>query len=208
MSITSKKITTTSVLAGVTPSGKALPVISNDIDPIIDDLTSIDARVTLLDAGTFSGSVTAPLGVSQGTSNVTEFTVLTTLTATQIVGTSAGDIGHTDGAVLVAAPSSSYALEFVSAVLIFDYATAAYTGGNDDGVIRVGSVAHTAALTDANYVKGTGDKVYVVRALNTAELSLPVGSTINLMGTALTQPGTAAGVLRVYTTYRKIATGL
>ncbi len=176
----------------------SLDVEDLDVD---DDLTvGGDAAVT--------GKVTATAGISQGTANVTEYTVLTTLTATQIVGTSAGDIGHADGAILVAAPSSDYALEFVSAVLVFDYATAAYTGGADDAVIRVGTVAHTAALTDANYIKGAGDKVYVVRALNTAELSLPVGSTINLAGTAFTQPGTAAGVLRVYTTYRIITTGL
>ena len=45
-------------------------------------------------------------------------------------------------------------------------------------------------------------------AATNTEKSLPVGSTINITSTAFTQPGTAAGVLRVYTTYRKIATGL
>jgi hypothetical protein len=160
--------------------------------------------VTLKDGGIVLGT-----GGIQVSGTVVEFTKDVTLTATEIVGSSAGSIGHTDGAILVAAPTSAYALEFVSAVLVDDRDTATYTGGSDDAVIRVGTVVHTVALTDANYIKGTGDKVYVVRPLSdTAELSLPVGSTINLAGTAFTNPGTAAGVLRAKVTYRVITTGL
>lgn len=54
MSITSKKITSTTVLQGVSPSSLALPVISNDFNPVVDDLTSIDARVTDIEDGTIS----------------------------------------------------------------------------------------------------------------------------------------------------------
>lgn len=156
---------------------------------------------------TSGGKLTGSVGLSLETANVTEHTVLATLTATQIVGTAAGDIGHTDGAILVAAPSSAYALEFVSAVLIFDYATAAYTGGADDCAIRVGSTAVSTAITDTNCIKATGDKVFRLGAIDT-EISLGVGSTINFAGTAFTQPGTAAGVLRAYVTYRQYTTGL
>jgi len=74
-------------------------------------------------------------------------------------------------------------------------------------VIRVGSVAATTAMTDTNCIKATGDKVFRLGAIDT-EKSLGVGSTINLSSTAFTNPGTAAGVLRVYTTYRIITTGL
>ena len=130
-----------------------------------------------------------------------------TLTPTQIVGTSAGDIGHSAGAILVAAPSSDYALEFISATLIYDYNTAAYTGGADDMVIRVGTVAQSSAITATNCIKATGDKVYKLNAIAT-ETSLPVGSTINLYGTAYTNPGTAAGVLRVQVAYRIHETNL
>lgn len=153
--------------------------------------------------------VTASGGISKGTANVTEFTVLTTLTATEIVGTAAGDIGHANGATLVAAPSSDYALEFVSAVLVYDFATAAYTGGADDLVIALGSggAALTTAITDANLIKAAGDKVLKISAIAT-EKNLTVGTAISLRGTAYTNPGTAAGVLRVYTTYRVVTTGL
>lgn len=153
--------------------------------------------------------VTASGGISQGTANVTEFTVLTTLTATEIVGTAAGDIGHANGATLVAAPTSDYALEFVSAVIVYDFATAAYTGGANDLVVALGSggAALTTAITSANLLTAAGDKVLAIKAIAT-EIPLTVGTAISLRGTAYTNPGTAAGVLRVYTTYRIVTTGL
>lgn len=49
MSTTAKKITTATVLKGVSPSSKALPVISNDINVIIDDVIDIDNRLSDID---------------------------------------------------------------------------------------------------------------------------------------------------------------
>lgn len=178
-----------------------------EADTISEETTG--AGVTVDGVLLKDNKVTASGGISKGTANVTEFTVLTTLTATEIVGTAAGDIGHANGATLVAAPSSDYALEFVSAVLVYDFATAAYTGGADDLVIALGSggAALTTAITDANLIKAAGDKVLKISAIAT-ETPLTVGTAISLRGTAYTNPGTAAGVLRVYTTYRVVTTGL
>jgi len=177
-------------------------------DASVNDLT-VAGNTAITGTLGITGLVTASAGISQGSSNVVEFTVLTTLTATEIVGTAAGDIGHASGATLVAAPSSDYALEFVSATLIYDRATASYGGGADDLVIAIGSggAAFTSAITDANLLTAAGDKVLTIKSIST-ELPLTVGTAISLRGTAYTNPGTAAGVLRVYTTYRKILTGL
>jgi len=209
MSITTTAITAAKVLKGSTIA-QALPVISKDFNSLLDDVEAIDARVTLLDAGTFAGSVTAPSGVSMGTSNAEMLTVLTTLTATEIVGTAAGDIGHASGATLVAAPSSAYTLEFVSAVAIYDFNTAAYTGGANDLVVAIGSggAAISGVCTTANLLGAAGDKIVYFVPLSTVAVPMSVGTAISLRGTAFTNPGTAAGVLRVYTTYRKILTGL
>lgn len=154
--------------------------------------------------------VTASGGISQGTANVTEFTVLTTLTATEIVGTAAGDIGHASGATLVTNASSAYTLEFVSAVAIYDFDTAAYTGGANDLVIAIGSggAAISGVCSTANLLGAAGDKIVYFVPLATAAVPMSVGTGISLRGTAYTNPGTAAGVLRVYTTYRVITTGL
>lgn len=154
--------------------------------------------------------VTASGGVSMGTSNANMFTVLTTLTATEIVGTAAGDIGHANGATLVTNPSSDYVLEFVSAVAIYDFATAAYTDGANDLEIAIGSggAAITGVCSTANLLGAAGDKIVYFVPLATAPVPMSVGTNISLRGTAYTNPGTAAGVLRVYTTYRIITTGL
>lgn len=179
--------------------GDIYPVYSKHFNTAVDQ---INTNTTTLAAEI------AANGALNSTTTVTNiYTKEVTLTASTIVGSTAGTIGHTDGAILVSAPSSSYALEFVSAVLIYDYDTAAYTGGNDDMTIRVGSVSQTSAITDTNCIKGTGDKVYRLGCTST-QLSLGVGSTINLKGTAFTQPGTAAGVLRVQINYRIHTTGL
>ena len=143
-------------------------------------------------------------------SNVQTLVAAKTLTATQIVGTAAGDIGSTAGAELVAAPGAGYILQLLGAVLIYDYNTAAYTGGGDDNVIQNGdgAVALTCAIAGADLLEASGDKIVQVTPLSATDQALTANKPLTLKGTALTQPGTAAGVLRCYVTYNKIATGL
>jgi len=129
-------------------------------------------------------------------------TAKVTLTAAKIVGTDAGCIGHSAGAVLVAAPGEGKVLEFVSAVLSYNFDTAAYTGGGDDNVIRQGTTAVSAAIAGADLLEDTEDDIAYVNALSAADIKLTANSTLNLHGTALTQPGTAAGTLDVFITYR------
>jgi hypothetical protein len=176
----------------------------------VEDL-DIDDDLTIGGDATVAGVLAVTGGISQGTLNVKEFTVLTTLTASEIVGTAAGDLGHASGAVLVAAPGSGYALEFVNAIAIYDFDTAAYTGGGNDTTINLGSggAVITGVVTSANLLGAAGDKIVRFEPLSTAALPVSVNVPISMNSvTAWTQPGTAAGVLRVYTTYRLFATGL
>lgn len=215
-----KKLKTKSLLGRVRLEKLSQELFNEVVDAInnVQDGTSSFDTISETTAGagvTVDGvllkdnKVTTSGGISQGTANVTEFTVLTTLTATEIVGTAAGDIGHANGATLVAAPSSGYALEFVSATIIYDFATAAYTGGANDLVVALGSggAAVSSTITATNLLTAAGDKVLTIKAIPT-EIPLTVGTALSLRGTAYTNPGTAAGVLRVYTTYRIITTGL
>jgi hypothetical protein len=142
------------------------------------------------------------------TSNVV--TATTVLTATEIVGTAAGDIGHAAGATLVAAPGSGYVLEFISAVLIYDFDTAAYTGGGNDLVIQNGSTAtaFTSVIASADLLTAAGDKMVQINSLTASDQALVANMPISLKGTAYTQPGTAAGTLTCIVSYRVHATGL
>lgn len=171
----------------------------------VDGLLIKDGGLSPTDLVDLSGS-TAGIKLS---ANVTEFVKEVTIASANIVGTSAGDLGHSAGAILVAAPSSDYALEFVSATLIYDFATAAYTGGaGDDLVVRIGTTTVSPAVATADLITAAGDQVVHLRALSAADYDLPVGSTINLKCTEVTQPGTAAGVIRAIVTYRQITTNL
>lgn len=167
-----------------------------------------------------NGNLTAPSG-SVGTSEIADAAITSAkldpttiqyaeveLTATEIVGSAAGALGHTDGAVLVAAPGADSILEFVSAVLIYDFDTAAYTGGGDDLVVRQGTTSVSAAIAAADLLGDTADDIAYVNALSAADIKLTANSTLNLSSTAWTQPGTAAGVLRVKVAYRVHTAGL
>jgi len=179
-------------------------VLSSKIDEIITQVNTneTDIATNTADIATINSYETATVSPYK--------TVTVTLTASEIVGTAAGDIGHANGATLVAAPSSDYTLEFVSAVAIYDFDTAAYTGGANDLVIAIGSggAAISGVCSTANLLGAAGDKIVYFLPLATAAVPMTVGTGISLRGTAYTQPGTAAGVLRVKVTYRTITTGL
>lgn len=149
---------------------------------------------------------------ARATSSAVEYTAIVTLDSTDIAGNDAGNIGHVDGAVLVAAPSSAYVLEFVSALFIYDYLTAAYTGGADDIVVQVGAASSqntvSSAITGASLLEAAGDKVLRVGSIAT-ELVPLVGGALSIAGTEIANDaGAAKGSLRVHITYRKHATGL
>lgn len=173
----------------------------------VDSKTGFSVNgTTVIDS---SGNLTASAG-SVGSAELSETTIQyaeVTLTATEIVGTTAGDIGATAGAPLVAAQAGKV-LEFVSAVLVYDFATAAYTGGGDDLVIRQGTTAVSAPIAAADLLGDTADDIAFVNALAAADIKVTANSTLNLFSTAWTQPGTAAGVLRCKVAYRVHTTGL
>jgi hypothetical protein len=175
------------------------PVFAGAFNKAVDVVNELSDTVDLLnvDAADFNLTTTVS-GL---------YTKAVTLTATQIVGTAAGDIGHADGAIIIAAPAAAYVLEFVSAVLIYNYSGAAYTGGADDAVFRVGANTASSALDLSEEFTHVGDTINRVGALSTS-VPLAIGGTINLYGTALTDPGGATGTLTVHVNYRIHETGL
>jgi hypothetical protein len=135
-------------------------------------------------------------------------TFMVTIGVDQIVGNAANALNHADGAPLYG-PASGNVVEFVSAVLVYDFGVAAYTGGGNDTVIRVGATAITDAVTSANLLGAAGDKIVVMYPLSTAAIPLVQAASLNLFsGTAWTQPSTAAGVIRAFVTIRIHETGL
>jgi len=193
-------------------STKPMAVFGQTGDTIDDGAANALLVIAPNTTVTFEGISATAWKSSVGTTKVSQIiTEEVTLTATEIVGTSAGDLGHASGAVLVAGVSSAYAMELVSAVAIYDFSTAAYTGGGNDTTINIGSggAILTGVVTSANLLGAAGDKIVLFKPLSTAALPLSVGTGLSMNSvTAWTQPGTAAGVLRVQVSYRLHTTGL
>jgi len=214
-----QKITDNNHAANIRATGDAALVKGIHFNTLRDDVETIETNLasTQADLDTEEAALTAQKliwlasGGWQSNANVVEFTDIVTISGAEIVGSDALDIGHVDGALLVAAPSSDYVLEFVSALFIYDFDTAAYTGGADDIVVQIGAVGTqvtlSSAITGADLLEAAGDKVLRLGAIATETIPL-VGGDLSIAGTALTDPGTAAGVLRVHVTYRIHTTNL
>jgi hypothetical protein len=102
-------------------------------------------------------------------------------------------------------------IEFISAVLIYDYDTAAYGGGGNITIGYDGGVAVSTTVVKTNAFGASGDKVFSMAALNAAGgYTMPVntGLVITNASGAFTDPGTAAGVGRLHITYKIHNTGL
>ena len=132
-----------------------------------------------------------------------------TIPAADIVATSAGKFGHASGVPLVADPGATKVVELISAVLIYDYATAAYTNGGNITVNINGGAALTGLVSAANSVGASADKIVQLVPLAVAGKALTANKGLNLVSSAaFTNPGTAAGVIRVKVAYRVHTHGL
>lgn len=131
------------------------------------------------------------------------------ISAADIVSTSAGKFGHAAGYPLVADPGADYLVEHISTVLIYDYATAAYTAGGNITVNENGGSALTGLISAANSVGAAADKIATFVNLATAAVNRTANKGLNLVSSvAFTQPGSAAGVIRVQVQYRLHKLGL
>lgn len=133
-----------------------------------------------------------------------------TISSANITGTSAGQLGHANGVVLVAAGGAHVINEFVSAIIIVDFATAAYTGGGNTGIkIGGGGAALSGVVANTVIVQASADIIQQFVPLAATALTPTENTSLNLVtASAPTQPGTAAGVIRWICTYRQHATGL
>lgn len=150
-------------------------------------------------------TLTAPAFASSPTGNHVDRWAEVTITKANILAMSATPV------VVVAALGVAYALQFLDACLIFDYATAQYGGGGDVTINYDGGAAVSVAVVKTNAFGAAGDKVWWFPALNAAGgYTMPVNTGLAITNAtgAFTDPGTAAGVGRLKIHYRVIETGL
>lgn len=126
-----------------------------------------------------------------------------TISAADIVATTAGKFGHAAGFPLVADPGAGKVVELISAVVYYKYDTAGYGVGGNTTININGGAALTGVVANSALCAATADKVNQFVPLSTAGNALTVNKGLNLVtASAFTQPGTAAGTLKVFVNYR------
>jgi|WetSurMetagenome_2_1015567.scaffolds.fasta_scaffold10214_6 hypothetical protein len=183
-------------------------LVGNDTDlisaPLTGDVTAAISGtnlVTAIGANTVLSAMMAANLVQIATG---------TITSADIVATGTGKFGHANGYPLVTAVGSHNVPEFVSAVLIYDYAGAAYgAGGNVTVNLSDGGAAQSDLVAAANFCGAASDKVVLVRP-PTAIAAVPLveNAGLNLVAASAFTLGSATGVIRYAVVYRVHATGL
>jgi len=133
-----------------------------------------------------------------------------TIPSADITDVAAGKLGHAAGYPVVSAVGAHNVPEFISGLLIHDYAGAAYTdGGNLFFSHSGGGSTLSGVVSAANSLGAAADKVTAVWAGVPTNNLLVENAGINIASSAaFTNPGGATGVLRYVCMYRVHATGL
>lgn len=160
---------------------------------------------------TVNGGIERDADAYLGEGNSYRFVKEVTITAAEIAGVAAGEFGHADGVPLVTddevGTDAIAVLE--SAVAVYDRATASYGAGGDTSINENGGAEQTGVISNANFAAAGADKVVQFMPLAADALNRTKGKGLNLVTTvAFTQPGTAAGVIRVRVIWRQHVLGL
>jgi hypothetical protein len=134
--------------------------------------------------------------------NVMKFATVE-ISAADIVATDATKLGHAAGVPLVADPGAGKVVELISAVLSYSYDTAQYGDGGNVTININGGAALTGVVSAANSLGAAADKIVQFVPLADAAGALTPNKGLNLVAaSAFTNPGTAAGTVKVFVTYR------
>lgn len=182
---------------------KALTSEQKKINELVAYFNSLKTKV---DASINTDGTIVPAQLGNATNTGQELTREVTLTPANIVAM------YTTPVEVIPAPGAGKYIEVLSATLIYDYATAAYTGG---GAVTLnygsGGAAITANIAAANAFAATGDKVYSLGTLNAAGgYTMPLNTSVVITNATgvFVNPGTAAGVGRLHVVYRIHTSGL
>lgn len=191
-------------------TGNGFSVLNNGVmTPVINQDGTLNGSAVIDDLSITTNKLAANAVTSAKIDETLVKYAEVTISAADIVSTAAGKFGHAAGVVLVADPGATKVIELVSAVVIYDYDTAAYTGGGNITINSNGGSALTGIISAANSVGAAADKLVYFQPLAAAAANIVANKGLNLVAaTAFTQPGTAAGVIRVKVNYRVHTHGL
>jgi hypothetical protein len=152
-----------------------------------------------------TGDVTVSAGVSSIAPSIIKI-ARGSISPANIIGTSAGQLGHANGVVLVAAAPAGGINQLISCVVANDFLTAAYTGGGNVTVnISGGGAALTGLVTTTALIQSAADVIDELVPLAATKNVYTAANGLALVSSiAPTNPGTAAGVFNWMCAYRTI----
>ncbi len=126
------------------------------------------------------------------------------ISSANITGTASGKLGHANGFVLVPAFGADKVVELVSAVIIMEFDTAAYTGGGNTTInISGGGAALTGLAGASDLITASADAILQFVPLAATKNVLTANKGLALVSaSAPTNPGTAAGEIHYRVVYR------
>lgn len=131
-----------------------------------------------------------------------EYVTSVSITATEIVGTSAGDLGHASGVTLVSAVASRI-IEPRAVVVNFTFATGQYgDGGGNLSAKYDGGANATGTITTLSTIGAASSNISILRAATGLAL---VNTKLVLVASAAMTAGTGAGTAVIKTYYRLLA---
>lgn len=151
-----------------------------------------------------TGTVAVPVWARGGAA--AEMAVVS-LTPAQIIATTAGSLSHAQGLIVVPAAPTGFVNVFERAIVSYTFGTAAYTGGgNTTFNIGGGGAAITGLIATTTLWQNASSIIQMFVPLSTVAVPITKETSINLVtASAITNPGTAAGTVKVVVWYKQVA---
>lgn len=190
----------------ITAIGNGIPTTASTF-AVGARIVDLSTSISYINTGTVALPVWNRLGSSAVIDPQNMQLAITTLTAAQMILTTAGSLSHAQGLIAVPAAPAGFVNVLHRAIVSYTFATAAFTGGgNTTFNIGAGGAALTGLIATTTLWQNAASIIQMFVPLSTVAFPITTATSINLVtASAITNPGTAAGSCKVYVWYSQVA---
>lgn len=158
-----------------------------------------------------TGSVTTPVWSRLGSSGASDpqlaQMLLVSLAPADIIATGAGQLSSANGLTIVPAAPTGFVNVWHRTIVSYTFVTAAYTGGGNTVVaIGAGGATLSGLIATTTLWQNASSIIQEFVPLSTVAFPITTATALSLKtASAVTNPGTAAGTVKVYTWYSQVA---
>lgn len=157
-----------------------------------------------------TGSVAAPVWSRVGSSATVDSKIVQMVevdqTAAQMILTTAGNLSHANGLIVIPAAPTGFVNIFHRGIVSYTFGTAAFTGGGNTTFNQGGGgAALTGLIATTTLWQNASSIIQEFVPLSTVAFPVTKENSVNLVtASAITNPGTAAGSCKVYAWYSQV----